>query len=161
MASLQKLSLFLSRLLIWTAGGFLLGMVLLTCANIVVRLFSVPISGTFELMGYFGAVVAALSLGYTQIRKGHIFVDILYETFPPGLQKVCSLVNSVLCCCFFAFISQQLLKWGNTLKATEQVSETLHIVYYPFVFGVSLGCASLCLVFFIEILLVFSKKGED
>ncbi len=139
----------------------MLGMVFLTSANIVVRLFSVPISGTFELMGYFGAVAAALSLGYTQIRKGHIFVDILFNTFPKGLKKACTLLNSVLCFLFFAFISQQLLKWGDTLRVSEQVSETLNIAYYPFVFGVSLGCAALCLVFFIEILLLFSKEEEE
>ena len=161
MSSLYNLSFFLSRLLIWIAGAFMLGMVFLTCANILVRLFSVPISGTFELMGYFGAVVAALSLGYTQIRKGHIFVDVLFNAFPKGLKKACTLLNNLLCLGFFAFISQQLLKWGNTLRVTEQVSETLNIPYYPFVFGVSLGCAALCLVFFIEILLILTKEDPE
>ncbi len=155
---LETIINWLARLLIWIACGFMLGMVGLTCANITIRVFMVPISGTFELMGYFGAVAAALSLGYTQIRKGHIFVDIVYNVFPEKIQKLLSLINSIVCLCFFALISRQLVKWGNTLRLTEQVTETLNIIYYPFVFAVALGCAVLCLVFFVEILLVFSRK---
>ncbi len=158
MTMLETIINWLARLLIWIAGAFMLGMVGLTCANITIRIFSVPISGTFELMGYFGAVAAALSLGYTQIRKGHIFVDIVYNVFPHKLQRLLSFINSVVCFCFFALIAQQLVKWGNTLRSTGQVSETLNFEYYPFVFAVALGCAALCLVFFIEIVLSFAQK---
>ena len=155
---MERLIHSLSMALIWIAGGFLLGMVFLTSANILIRIVAVPISGTFELMGYFGAVAAALALGYTQLRKGHIFVDIVFNVFPRKLQKALSLINSLVCFFFFALISRQLVIWGTTLKTTGQVTETLNIIYYPFVYAVALGCAVLCLVFFIEICLVFTQK---
>ena len=82
MTLLNRISDWLNRLLAWMAGAFLLGMVLLTCANILCRIFWVPIRGTFELMGFSGAVVTAFALGYTQMKKGHISVDVLVEKFP-------------------------------------------------------------------------------
>jgi len=52
---LDKLTLKLNRILITIAGCFLIGMILLTCANIFLRIVWVPVRGTFELMGFFGA----------------------------------------------------------------------------------------------------------
>lgn len=76
MELLEKISVFLSRSLSWIGGVFLVGMIVLTCGNIVFRLVWVPIRGTFELMGYFGAIVTAFALGYTQMKRGHIAVEI-------------------------------------------------------------------------------------
>ena len=81
MAVLEKISAFLSQALLWIAGLFLTAMITITGANIVLRLFWFPLRGTFELMGYFGAVVTAFALGYTQIKRGHIAVDIVVLRF--------------------------------------------------------------------------------
>ena len=62
MVVLDKISNFLNQALLWIAGLFLLAMITITGANIVLRQFGFPIRGTFELMGYFGAIVAALAL---------------------------------------------------------------------------------------------------
>jgi len=53
---MDKVVLWLNRILIFTAGVFLVAMVILTCANIIFRITWVPVRGTFELMGLFGAV---------------------------------------------------------------------------------------------------------
>ena len=65
MTGLERLTRLLNRLLVFVGGSFLVGMILLTCANIASRTVWQPIRGTFELMGYFGAVVTALALAYT------------------------------------------------------------------------------------------------
>ena len=66
---LTRLNKILNKVLTLTGGVFLIGMILLTCANIFIRQFYIPIRGTFELMGYAGAVVTAFALGYTQFTK--------------------------------------------------------------------------------------------
>ena len=71
---LDRISHLLNQVLISIAGIFLIAMIILTCANVFLRLVWIPVSGTFELMGYFGAVLTALALGYTQIKKGHIAI---------------------------------------------------------------------------------------
>ena len=86
MEFLQKISDTLNQALAWIAGSFLLAMILLTCANIFLRRVWTPLLGTFELMGYFGAIVTAFALGYTQIKKGHIAVDVLVLRFSEKTQ---------------------------------------------------------------------------
>jgi len=50
---IYKISESLNKLLVFLGGLFLVGMIVLTCANIISRLIWVPIIGTFELMGFF------------------------------------------------------------------------------------------------------------
>jgi len=83
MLFLTKSTMYLNRILTFLAGLILIVMVLLTCANIVFRMFWVPVSGTYELMGFAGAMLTAFALAYTQIKKGHIAVDVLVNVFQP------------------------------------------------------------------------------
>ncbi len=152
MHSLERLIHYLNHVLIWIAGIFLAAMIILTCANIFMRLVWVPVSGTFELMGYFGAVLTAFAMGYTQVRKGHISVDILVLGFSKRTQKSLNAINSLLCMVFFALVSWQIARYATTLMRTGEVTETLRIAYYPFTYGVALGCAALSLVFLGEFL---------
>ena len=84
---LLKLNKTLNNLLTIIGGLCLVGMIVLTCANIFIRQIYMPISGTFELMGFTGAVVTAFALGYTQLGKGHIAVDVLVNVYPKSLKK--------------------------------------------------------------------------
>jgi len=63
MEFLERVSALLNRILIITAGVVLGIMIFLTCANVFIRTVWVPIKGTYELMGYFGAVITAFALG--------------------------------------------------------------------------------------------------
>ena len=80
MIALEKISRTLILLFIWVAGICLAAMILITCGNIFLRLVWIPIKGTYELMGFFGAIVTAFSLGYTQMKKAHTRVDILVDS---------------------------------------------------------------------------------
>jgi TRAP-type C4-dicarboxylate transport system permease small subunit len=161
MTILEKISQFLTQTLLWMAGCFLGAMVLLVCANIFLRIVWVPISGTFELMGYFGAVVTAFALGYTQLKRGHITVDILILSFPTKVQRALNGVNNVVCMVFFALAAWQITQYATNLWETEEVTETLRIIYYPFTYAVALGCAVLSLVFLVDFLKLIEKKGGD
>lgn len=163
MELLVSVTRFLNRVLIWTAGLFMAAMVLLTCTNIVFRLADAPLHGTYELMGYFGSVVTAFALGYTQSKKGHVAVDILFLRFPRRTQKVLESINCLLLLAFFSVVAWQIAKYGMTLLETGEVTETLRIVYYPFTFAVSLGCAALVLVFLTQFLqrLFLTKEIGD
>ncbi|MBI9084450.1 MAG: TRAP transporter small permease [Desulfobacterales bacterium] len=141
-----------SRYLVVAGGVFLVAMMGLTCGNILFRLVWVPIRGTFELMGFFGAVVAAFALGYTQLRRGHIAVDVLVNTFSDRTRLLLVRINSLLCAVFFAVVAWQLAEKGHVLRLTEEVTETLRVIYYPFVYGVALGFAFLALVFMLDLL---------
>jgi len=152
MTPLEKIIEVLNKVLMGVAGFFVAAMVVMTCANIFLRLVWVPLSGTFELMGYFGAVATAFALGFTQTKRGHVAVDILVQRFPKKTRRALSGVNCLLCTAFFALVAWQIIHYGLNLLRTGEVTETLRIVYYPFAFAVALGCGILSLVFLTDFL---------
>jgi TRAP-type C4-dicarboxylate transport system permease small subunit len=135
-------------------------MVLLTCANIFSRNVWVPIRGTFELMGYFGAVVTAFALGHTQLKKGHIAVDVLINTFSPRTKKILQVTNNGVCSVFFTVVAWQVTAKASTLMNTGEVTETLRIIYYPFTYAVALGCIVLALVMLADLIKSLIPKKE-
>ncbi len=162
MNALEKITLILNRVMIWIGGCFLVAMILLTCTNIFLRLVWVPVGGTYELMGFFGAVATAFALGYTQIKKGHISVDVLVLSFSKNTRRILNVINSLICTAFFAFVAWQIAKYAGVLRSSGEVTETLGIIYHPFAYAVSAGCGVLALTFLVEFLksLISGKEGE-
>ena len=161
MVILERISDYLNQILICIAGLFLIAMIFLTCANVFLRFVWIPVSGTFELMGYFAAVLTAFALGYTQIRHGHIAVDIVVLHFSKRTQTILNAINYLICMVFFVLAAWQISKYATTLLETGEVTETLQIIYYPFPYGVALGCAVLSLVFLVDFLKLLMKKAGD
>ena len=160
MVILQKISRVLNRTFMWVAGAFMVAMILITCANIFLRVVWVPIKGTFELMGLFGAVATAFVLGYTQLKKSHISVDILFDGFPQKVQKILNGINYFVCMIFFAIAGWQISRLATNLWKTGEVTETLRIIYYPFTYAVAFGCFLLALALLVDFLkLFFANDG--
>ena len=161
MTVLDKLNQYLNRMLVFIGGVFLVSMVVLTCANIIFRLTWVPIRGTYELMGFFGALVTAFALGHTQLKKGHIAVDVLINTFSQKTKRILNAVNSAICLIFFGIAAWQIAVKATTLMNTGEITETLRIIYYPFTYAVAFGCLVLVLVLLTDLISVFMSPKED
>jgi TRAP-type C4-dicarboxylate transport system permease small subunit len=157
---LMRINKFLNKLLTLIGGACLLGMILLTCANIFIRKILVPIPGTFELMGFAGAIVTAFALGYTQFTSGHISVDVLVYTYSKPMKRFVSIINHGVCCVFFSIAAWFLVQKALILKQTGELSETLRIIYYPFTLAVALGFLILALALFTDFLKVLLPEKE-
>jgi TRAP-type C4-dicarboxylate transport system permease small subunit len=116
------------------------------------RKFSLPIQGTFELTGLFGAIVGAVVLGYTQKRKENITVDILFRHFPKILRRIVRVIGDFCCAGISALTAWQIAEIGIKQFTTGEVTETLRIVPYPFVYITAAGFAALSFVFVIDML---------
>ncbi|MBP7053321.1 MAG: TRAP transporter small permease [Phycisphaerae bacterium] len=149
---LGRLEGFLQKALLAAGALFLLIMVGLTSLDISVRVFASPIPGVYELMGYFGALVVACSLAYTQRRKDHIAVDILVMHYPKVVQRAIESVNRAACMLFSGLAAWQIGKLATTLMKSGELTETLRIVYYPFAYGVAAGFGLLAVVFLAELI---------
>ena len=159
---LEKVSTFLNQLLFGIAGVTLISMVVLTCINVLLRCVWVPIKGVYEFMGFFGAIVTAFALGYTQMKRGHVGIDILVNQFSARTQRILNGVNYSICMVFFALAGWQIAVWGTTIWRTGEVTETLRIIFYPFIYGVALGCLILSLVFLVDLLkILLEQKGAS
>ena len=152
MAILGKINKLLNQALIVLSGIILVGMMALACLNILARSFWMPINGTFETMGFLGALVAALPLGSTLMQRAHISVDVLVNRYPRRVRLLANGLNHLVCMLFFAVTAWQISAWATTIRQTGEVTETLRVVYYPYIYGVACACAVLALACLTECL---------
>jgi TRAP-type C4-dicarboxylate transport system permease small subunit len=161
MEFLDKLNGRLNRVLAVVAGIALAAMIALTVANIWLRILWAPIKGTVELIGFFGAIAAAFTLGYSQLHNAHTAVDILVLRFSKKTQKRLQTFNALVGAAFFGVAGWQLLRWGTTLWETGELTETLRIIYHPFVYAMAGGCFVMTFVQLLQSLKALSPpKGE-
>ncbi len=136
----------------WVSAAAVAGMMVLTCMDIVLRLFRQPIPGTYEMVGFLGAVFAAFSLGYTSVNRGHIAVDFVVQKLSRRGQALVDGINALICAVFFGFLARQCLAYAGDLKSFGEVSMTLQMPVYPFVYGIAAGCFLLTLVLAVRFL---------
>jgi len=160
MKYLDKIDLFLNKALMAAGGIALLVLMILAAGNVTLRIFHIPFSGSYEIISFLGAIVTAAALGYTQRNRDHIIVDILSEKFPPAVKKIVDAVSYLVISAFFAVVSWQTFLWGLKIRESGELSETLKIVYHPFIFGVALGFAFLTLAGVVDLLKVFFNGGN-
>ncbi len=138
----QRLSYALNLL----AGGLLVGMTALTCADVVLRIFRRPILGSYEIVEFMGATAAGLALAYTTLKRGHVAVSILVALFSRRIQTVICLIVQLASMGLFALLSWECLLYGNDLKAANEVSLTLELPFYPVLYGLAVSSFMVCLV---------------
>lgn len=136
----------------WIAAAALIIMMVLTTLDVILRLFKSSIPGTYEIIGLLGAVVASFALGYTSVEKGHIAVDFLVMRFSPKAQALVGAINALVATSLFCIITWQSLLYALDLMKKGQVTLTLQLPIYPFVFGIAAGCGLLALVLMVEFL---------
>ena len=128
------------------ACAAVVAMMLLSTADVILRLFGKPIPGTYELVGFLGTVVVSFALAFTSMEKGHIAVEILVEKLPQrtqlAIEAFCNLIGALL----FGVIAYQAVLYAVDMKKSGEVSLTLQMPPYPFIFGIAAGCALLCLL---------------
>ena len=97
-------------------------MMFLTCADIILRLFRRPILGTYEIVGFLGAIVAGFALAQTTIERGHVAVQVVVTRFSPQIQKIIYLITHVLSIFLFALLAWECVQYGNDFRASGEVS---------------------------------------
>ncbi len=158
---LERISNNLSRWFSWIGGVTLLSLTGIACANMLMRPIGTPITGAYELVGFFGALVVALPLGFAQITRSHISVDILATRYSKRTQRIMNAISSFLCMLFFILVAWQGTVYASAIWKRGETSETLRIIYHPFVYVVSLCCLLLALVLLVDFLKSLAPtKGE-
>ncbi|MBW2040188.1 MAG: TRAP transporter small permease [Deltaproteobacteria bacterium] len=149
-----------SRIINWVAGWSLVGMMLLTSADIVLRLFRHPILGTYEIVGFSGAVVAGFAMAQTTIDRGHVAVQVVVTRFSPRVQEVIYLITNLLSLVLFAVLAWECVRYGNDLRTAGEVSLTLQIPFFPVLYGIAFSAATVCMVILVDLLLVMTRGAE-
>ncbi len=159
---IEKMDYILNRILLILGGIAVLMLMALATANVILRLFQMPYEGTYEIVSFLGAIVIAFALGYSQKRKDHIVVDILTERFSKRTNRILDMINYCITMIFFAVVAWQVYLFGIKIHESREVSETLKIVYYPFILSVAVGFAVFSLTLVIDFLKTFFPgRGGD
>ena len=153
-----------NKIMAYASGVALTAMMLLTVADVCGRyLFSKPIKGTYELVGFLLVGAGSLGLGYCQVKKAHIRVDFLLQRFPEKVRPVLTVLAN-----FLGFSAFSLLCWRCALyaqyyiSATGNATDTLHIPLFPFVVVLAVGTGMLALVLLIDLIKSITRvKGND
>ncbi len=160
MKMLRRISSLLNRIFIFVASVALVLMMLLGFGNVLLRTFWKPIEGTYELIGYLGSVTTVLAIGYAQIRKNHISVDIITTHYSKRWRKIVHGVSYLSTAVFFGLASWQTTLWGNVVWRSGERSETLRIIFYPFVYIVALGFAFLTFILLVDFISLFLNESS-
>jgi TRAP-type C4-dicarboxylate transport system permease small subunit len=147
-----------ARVMYWIAGVALAGIMFLTVADVFLRLFKLPIVGTYEIVSLLGAVVIGFAIPQTTIERGHVLMDFLTERLSFNGQRVLHLGTRLLAGLTFLIIGWNLFKLGNDLLDTGQVSLTLKFPEYPVAYGIAFCCLLECLVLLADLV---KKRGAE
>jgi len=142
------------------AGVSLVFLMLLTIADVVLRLLGRPIVGTYELVGLAGAVAVGLSLPLTSWVRGHIYVDSLTTRLPRLPRAVLNVATRLLVLALFFLIGWNLIQYALDLRRAGEVTPTLRVPFFPVILGVALSCLVECLVMVADIVKIFRKEYE-
>ncbi len=149
---LERFAQNLSRWFCWIGGIALLTLTGIACLNMLMRPLGTPLTGAYELVGFFGALSVALPLGFAQLSRSHISVDILATRYSKRTSRIMNVISSLLCFVFFILVGWQTAKYATLIWRRGETSETLRIIYHPFVYIVAVCCFLLAFVLAIDFL---------
>lgn len=161
MNELYRFREHLSRWFNWFGAIALVGLTAIACVNMFMRIVGSPFKGAYELVGFFGALVVALPLGYAQLNRAHIAVDILTRRYSKRALRWVNAFNSLICAALFTLVAWQTGVYGTAIWKRGETSETLRIIYFPFVYAVGLCCLILAFILLTDaIKSLRPQKGE-
>ena len=122
----------------------LFGMMFLTVLDVAMRyIFRAPLLGVHEISEFLMVAIVFLSLGYTQAQEGHVAVDIFVSRLSKRAQLIIEFFNHGITLILLLLMAWETTLTGVELMETMEVSGTLPIPVFPFVFIVSLGCLAM------------------
>ncbi len=142
------------------AAAALTLLMLLTIADVVLRIFGRPIVGTYELVALGGAIAIGLSLPLTSWVRGHIYVDSFVARLPRLPRAILNVATRLLVLALFLVIGWNLLRYALDLRSAGEVTPTLRVPFFPVTLGVGLSCLIECLVMVSDIVKIFRNEYE-
>lgn len=133
-------------LLAGVTGVSILAMVLITAIDVVMRIFSRPIVGAYDLVYIFGAVAMACALPYTTAVKGHVAIEYFFQKLSKKGRIILDTFVRLLGIGLFSMLTYESARIGNSLKAGGEVTATLQLPVFWVSWVIAVCCALVALV---------------
>ena len=148
----------ISSVLARIAGILIAIMALLTVSDVAGRyLLNNPVPGAYEVIEFTMASLIFLALAYALYQGTHVRVKLLISRFPEASQAIIGSVTSLIGAGMFALMAWQTWSKAWDMRSGGELTPTLSVPLYPFVFVAFLGSTMLCLELLVEFSHFLSK----
>jgi TRAP-type C4-dicarboxylate transport system permease small subunit len=156
----KQLSLFRS-VIKWISQGMvvisclmLAVMMFLSTADVCGRYFFLrPIDGTWEIVSMAFVICGSMAIGYTQLVKGHIQINVISDRLSPRGQNMLFFFSYLVCLAGCALVGWQgwlrMVDYFHKTVGGETV--TLGMPLWPFMAVFALGFFWMCIILIIDI----------
>ena len=135
----------IERIMNLIGAACLVGMMLLTCIDVVGRHFGHPIFGSVELVGFMATITVAMALPYTHGMRAHTGVEILVQRLSARSQVLLRAITGCLGLLLFIIIAWQMTVYGRTMAQSGEVSMNLELPEYIIIYMVAFCFVIACL----------------
>ena len=157
---MKKIEEFINKVIeifIYIAGISIFLMMLITTIDVIGRQFKRPLVGAYELVSFLSVIAIAFALAFTTKQKAHISVNIITRLLPQLFQNILNIIANILCLFFLYFLCEELYYYAVRLMEKGEVSLTLKIPFYYFIFFSSFAVLVVCLYVFLDIIKNFIR----
>jgi TRAP-type C4-dicarboxylate transport system permease small subunit len=117
----------------------LLGMALVTVADISGRLGKSPIFGSEEVVSFLAVLALGLSLPYAHTYRSHIGVEVFVQLLSTRVRRRLKLFREVLSVAFFALVTAMMALYAHDKQLSGEVSMNLGLPEYLLIYVLA-GC---------------------
>jgi TRAP-type C4-dicarboxylate transport system permease small subunit len=113
------------------AGAFLLGMMVLTVANVIFRIFGHVIAGTYEMTEVMNVIVIGCAFGYAVLHGQEVTVELVFSRLPTRVREFLRSLNNLLGALFWwivALAGYRIMVQRWFIEKTE----LLEVPFFPF-----------------------------
>jgi|WetSurMetagenome_2_1015567.scaffolds.fasta_scaffold638796_1 TRAP-type C4-dicarboxylate transport system permease small subunit len=150
----NRILLKISKTMSAVGAVVFLAMMLITVTDVVGRsAFLHPLEGASELVGLLLVIGATWGMGYCQLNKMHIRINIFTEKMSQRNQKIFWIMTYLVSSLAAGGVAWQgIIKTAHYITATRgQITNVLEFPYWPFWLLMTIGFAWVCFIFLIEL----------
>lgn len=132
--------------LAFVACASLMVMVLVTSAEVILRIFRVSLTGAYDIVKIAAAVTIAAALPYTTAIKGHVAIEYFFHKLGRRGRIVVDALMRLGGMALFGLLAWGCVDYGNSLRARGEVSMTLQLPIFWVPYVLALSCALVVLI---------------
>ena len=148
----------LSKLLYWIAGIGMFALLLVSVIDISGnKFFKYPLPGGIDIVSYIAVVAIAFGIAEVQLSRGHIEVEMFEQRLGKFQRRIVNIFVNVLGMMLWTIVAWRSFLYGTDLLKAGEVSMTLEMPIYPFVYMVGICAIVTVLVILVQTVSVIRK----
>ncbi len=132
--------------LAYVACASLLVMVLVTSADVVMRIFRLSLTGAYDIVKIAAAITISAALPYTTAIKGHVAIEYFFHKLGQRGRTVVDALMRLGGMALFGLLAWGCVDYGNSLRAKGEVSMTLQLPIFWVPYMLAFSCALVVLI---------------